>query len=38
VREVIAAFPNAGFHRRLAMLTLQRLRRHPLDPFPMMRW
>lgn len=38
VREVIAAFPNAGFHRRLAMLTLQRLRRHPLDPLPMMRW
>lgn len=38
VREVMRAFPNAGFHRRLAMLTLQRLRRHPLDPLPMMRW
>lgn len=38
VREVIAAFPNAGFHRRLAMLTLQQWRRHPLDPLPMMRW
>ena len=38
VREVIAAFPNAGFHRRLAMLTLQRWRRHPWDPLPMMRW
>lgn len=37
VREVMRAFPNAGFHRRLAMLTLQRLRRHPLDPLPMMR-
>jgi len=38
VREVIAAFPNAGFHRRLVGLTLQRWRRHPLDPLPMMRW
>jgi hypothetical protein len=37
VREVMRAFPNAGFHRRLAMLSLQRLRRHPLDPLPMMR-
>lgn len=38
VREVIAAFPNAGFHRRLAALTLRRLWRHPLDPLPMMHW
>ena len=38
VREVRAAFPDAGFHRRLLQLTLQRLRRHPLAPLPMMRW
>lgn len=38
VHAVMRAFPNAGFHRRLAMLTLQRLRHHPLDPLPMVRW
>ena len=38
VRDVMAAFPDAGFHRRLAELTLARLRHHPLDPLPMMRW
>lgn len=38
VRDVRAAFPDAGFHRRLLHLTLQRLRRHPLSPLPMMRW
>jgi hypothetical protein len=34
----MAAFPDAGFHRRLAELTLTRLRHHPLDPLPMIRW
>ena len=38
VREVRAAFPDAGFHRRLAQLSLQRLWRHPLSPLPMIRW
>nr|WP_298132072.1 hypothetical protein [uncultured Pseudoxanthomonas sp.] len=38
VREVMATFPDAGFHRRLASLTLRRLCRHPLSPLPMMRW
>lgn len=38
VREVMRAFPNAGFHRRLAELTLTRLRHHPVDPLPMVRW
>ena len=38
LREVMAAFPDAGFHRRLAELALTRLRHHPLDPLPMMRW
>lgn len=37
VAETLAAFPNAGFHRRLAALTLRHLRRHPLNPLPMMR-
>lgn len=38
VREVRTRFPDVGFHRRLPQLTLQRLRRHPLSPLPMMRW
>ncbi|MBD9478209.1 hypothetical protein [Pseudoxanthomonas sp. PXM02] len=38
VREVRRMFPDAGFHRRLLQLTLQRLARHPLSPLPMMRW
>jgi hypothetical protein len=32
-----ATWPNAGFHRRLVTLTLNRLRRHPLTPLPMVR-
>jgi hypothetical protein len=38
VHEVRAAFPDAGFHRRLLQLTSQRLRQHPFSPLPMMRW
>ena len=38
VHEVRARFPDAGFHRGLLQLTLQRLYRHPLSPLPMMRW
>lgn len=38
VAAVQARFPNAGFHRRLSALTRQRLRTHPLNPLPMMRW
>jgi hypothetical protein len=38
VREVRATFPDAGFHRRLLRLSLQRLWRHPCSPLPMMRW
>ena len=38
VAEVRASFPNAGFHKRLAMLTLQRLKTHPWSPLPMMRF
>lgn len=38
VVDVLRLFPNAGFHRRLARLSLQRLVRHPLRPLPMFRW
>lgn len=40
-RELIAtlkaAFPNAGFHRRLAQLGSKWFLRHPLNPLPMFR-
>lgn len=32
-----AAYPGAGFHRRLVALGLDRARRHPLSPLPMLR-
>ena len=38
VREVRAAFPNAGFHRRLVRLLGQGLATHPLSPLPVFRW
>jgi hypothetical protein len=38
VAEVRAAFPNAGFHKRLVQLTLRQLRSDPLRPLPMMKW
>jgi len=38
VRAIRASLPNAGFHRRLAALTLRQLRRSPLRPLPMFRW
>lgn len=37
VVDVLALFPNAGFHRLLARLSLRRLARHPLRPLPMFR-
>jgi hypothetical protein len=37
VREVFSAWPSAGFHKRLIELELERLRTHPLSPFPMVR-
>jgi hypothetical protein len=33
-----ATWPNAGFHRRLVQLTIERWRTHPLTPLPMVRW
>lgn len=38
VREVQAAFPNAGFHRRLVELGARWIPRHPLRPAPFVRW
>ncbi len=38
VAEVLSAFPNAGFHRRLVDLTIQRMKTHPFSPLPMMKW
>lgn len=38
VAEVLATWPNAGFHRRLVQLSLRRLRSHPWSPLPMVRW
>lgn len=37
VREVQAAFPNAGFHARVTRLALAWALRHPLNPVPFIR-
>src|SRR5262245_15466282 len=38
IAAVAATWPDAGFHRRLVELTLDRWWRHPLNPLPMVRW
>lgn len=38
IAAVDAAWPNAGFHRRLVQLTIDRLWKHPLTPLPMVKW
>ena len=38
VREILARWPNSGFHKRLAQLTFKRLRTHPLSPIPVLKW
>jgi len=38
LRAIFARWPNAGFHKRLAQLTWQRFRRHPLSPIPVLKW
>ena len=38
VGAVKAAFPNAGFHRRLVQLTARQFLRTPWRPLPMLRW
>jgi HD domain len=38
IAAVGATWPNAGFHRRLVQLTIDRLWKHPLTPLPMVKW
>ncbi len=38
VRDVKAAFPNAGFHRNLVKVAAGWFCRHPLNPVPVIRW
>jgi hypothetical protein len=38
IAAVDAAWPNAGFHRRLLQLTIDRFLKHPLTPLPMVKW
>ncbi len=37
VAEVLEAWPNEGFHRRLVQLSIGRFRTHPWSPLPMFR-
>ena len=37
VARLFARWPDAGFHRRLVQLALDRFRTHPLTPLPMVR-
>jgi hypothetical protein len=37
LHAVFSTWPSAGFHKRLVQLELARLRRHPLNPLPMVR-
>jgi hypothetical protein len=38
IGQVRAAFPNAGFHRRLARLAVDGFASHPLNPLPFFKW
>jgi hypothetical protein len=38
IAAVGAAWPDAGFHRRLVELTIDRWWKHPLSPLPMVKW
>ena len=38
IRAVVAAWPSAGFHRRLVELTIDRFLEHPFTPLPMVKW
>ena len=35
LHDVFAAFPNAGFHKKLGQLAAGRFVRHPMNPLPM---
>jgi len=38
IASVAAMWPDAGFHRRLVELTMDRWWKHPLSPLPMVKW
>jgi hypothetical protein len=38
IATLAATWPNAGFHRRLVQLTMDRFWKHPLTPLPMVKW
>jgi hypothetical protein len=38
IAAVAAKWPDAGFHRRLVELTIDRFWKHPLSPLPMVKW
>ena len=38
IGSVKSTWPDAGFHRRLVELTIQRWWNHPLSPLPMVKW
>src|SRR5262245_15796683 len=38
IAAVGATWPDAGFHRRLVQLTVDRFWKHPLSPLPMVKW
>jgi len=37
VTDVLDAFPNAGFHRKLVQLAGERFKSHPFSPLPMLK-
>ncbi len=38
MQALTGLYPLLGFQKRLAMLTFHQLKKHPLNPLPMMRW
>src|SRR5262245_51252089 len=38
IAAVAGTWPDAGFHRRLVQLTIDRWWKHPLNPLPMVKW
>jgi len=38
IQSVKSTFPDAGFHRKLCVLTVHQFMRTPLRPLPMVRW
>ncbi|KUL20420.1 HD domain-containing protein [Chlorobium limicola] len=37
VAEVLDAYPNAGFHKKLIALSFERFKSHPFNPLPMVK-